>query len=76
MDKSVEHLLERWVENLDYQIGDTKAAIEKRKKEHEQEVLFRSDLTELLEFIKKHEIPEGARRALISCLEWNPHATK
>lgn len=74
--KTVKELLRNWIENLDYEIGDTARAIEKRKKEHANEVEFRKDLLELFEFIEKNEMPEGARRVLICCLEWNPHANR
>lgn len=76
MNNNAKKLLNNWVENLDYEIGDTLKAIEKRKKEHAQEVEFRKDLLELIDFIEKNEIPEGAHRALLACLKWNPHATK
>lgn len=70
--KAVDMRLKNWVKALDAQVGDTTEEIEKRRQQNANAVNIRRDISELIAYMNRNDLPDSVYRALEYCLKWNP----
>lgn len=66
--------IKNWIAALDKQIGDTETEINNRRQLNSKAVKMREDLYALIKYMDDNNLPDPVKRAMQSCLSWNPHA--